>query len=70
MDEDYAVKFISVRDESIPQPDLTVQKFRRYDFLIGKHGPFVERVSLDTFSDAEITRRVELVRSHLRALPR
>ena len=70
MTDEFEVTYRSVRDETIPKGDLTVEKWRRYDFMIGKHGPFTERVSLDTFDPSEIGRRVELLRAHLRGLPK
>ena len=68
MPDDYTVNFRNVQDEARPERDGVV-RYRRYDFYIGKHGPFTERVPLDGFTDAEITRRVEALRAHLRTLP-
>jgi hypothetical protein len=65
-----AIDFKVVSDESLLNRDGTVTKVRRYDFYIGKHGPFTERVPLDTFTDSEIQTRVGRLKAHLQNLPR
>jgi hypothetical protein len=65
-----AIDFKVISDESLLNRDGTVTKVRRYDFYIGKHGPFTERVPLDTFTDGEINARVARLKAHLQNLPR
>lgn len=64
------VDFKAVYDESLLNRDGTVTKYRRYDFYIGKHGPFTERVPLDGFTDGEINTRVVKLKAHVQNLPR
>lgn len=58
-----------VKDESQYERDGTTSRWRVYSFYLGKHGPFVEKVSLLNFDPSEIGRRVEALRAHLRTLP-
>lgn len=67
--EDLKVSFKNVADESIVNRDSTVTKYKRYDFYIGKHGPFVERVQVDEFTDQAIALRVQALKTHLQTLP-
>lgn len=64
------VTYKNVSDESLLNRDGTVTKYKRYDFFIGKHGPFTERVPLDTFTDSEIQTRVARLKAHIQNLPR
>lgn len=57
-------------DESLVQQDGTVQKFKRYDFYLGKFGPFVERFPLETWTDAAVTVRINALKQHLLGLPK
>jgi hypothetical protein len=70
MSDPLAVDFKVISDESLLNRDGTVSKVRRYDFYIGKHGPFTERVPLDNFTDSEIQTRVTRLKTHLQNLPR
>jgi hypothetical protein len=65
-----AIDFKVVSDESLLNRDGTVTKVRRYDFYIGKHGPFTERVPLDNFADSEIQTRVARLKAHIQNLPK
>jgi hypothetical protein len=66
MDPDLKLELFKATDESVPQRDGTFTKVRRYDFYLGKYGPFTERVTLDNFDDGELMRRVDKLRAHLR----
>lgn len=70
MDDDYAVEFAKIIDESDYNRDGTTTKVRVYRFYIGKYGPFTEKVTLEPFDANEITRRVDALTMHLRARPR
>lgn len=65
MAEALTVSFKNVADESIVNRDQTVTKVRRYDFFIGKYGPFTERVPLEGFTESEIDQRIARLKSHL-----
>jgi len=57
-------------DESLVQQDGSVQKFKRYDFYLGKFGPFVERVPLEGFNDTIIQTRINALKQHLIGIPK
>ena len=66
---DLTVDYVNIRDESIPQRDGTLSRSKRYEFYLGKFGPFTERVPLaDPFDEQEITRRITALQNHLRAI--
>lgn len=66
---DYAVEFTDIRDDSTFDRRGDPQRWKRYTFFIGKHGPFVERVPIDQAQDAtEINARVERLKLQLRTL--
>jgi hypothetical protein len=67
---DLTLNLKNFSDESLVQQDGSVQKFKRYDFYLGKFGPFTERVPLEGFNDALITARVNALKQHLLALPK
>lgn len=69
MADDLKVEFRNVSDETRVERDGTTTAYKRYDFYIGKHGPFTERVRADAFTESEIATRVEKMRTHLRTLP-
>lgn len=66
---DLPVTYRNIQDETMPQTDGTVIKYKRYDFTIGKFGPFTERVKLEGFNDQEIATRIAALRLHLLNLP-
>lgn len=66
---DLTPDFKNISDESLVRRDGTVEKFKRYDFFLGKFGPFVERVPLEGFNDSIITTRVDALKRHLNGLP-
>ena len=68
--DDLTVEFIKTRDTSDYDRGGNIVPMREYVFYIGKAGPFTERVPLANFDQYEITRRVELLKSHLAALPK
>jgi hypothetical protein len=68
MDPDSPILWISTSDEPVPQLDGSIRRERKYVFRLGKAGPFTERVPLEPFDEQEIVRRVQLIRTHLRAL--
>ncbi|NUR76054.1 MAG: hypothetical protein HOQ28_07215 [Thermoleophilia bacterium] len=71
MADDFAIEWGPARDESIPQRDGSIARYKTYTFWIGKHGPFTERVPREpAFDELEINRRAESIRTHLRSLPR
>lgn len=70
MDDEYAVKFQKIMDESDYTPLGDTVRVKMYRFFIGRHGPFTEKVPLEPFDANEITRRVDALTMHLRALPR
>jgi len=65
-DVDLTLDLFKATDESVAARDGSFTKVRRYDFYLGKYGPFTERVPLATFDDGEFGRRVEKLRQHLR----
>lgn len=67
---DLTVVYKNVADETLVERDSTVTKWRRYDFYIGKFGPFVERVPLDASTDNAITLKVDALKRHLEAIHR
>lgn len=67
---DLEVEFTKTRDTFEYDRAGNLLPVREYVFYIGKAGPFTERVSLTNFDQYEITRRVELLKSHLAALPK
>jgi hypothetical protein len=66
---DTTVRYKNVSDETIYDQLGAPTKVRRYDFFIGTHGPFTERVPLENFSEAEIATRVQRIKAHLAGLP-
>lgn len=70
MDDEYTVKFAKIADESDYTQLGDVVRVKMYRFYVGRHGPFVERVPLEPFDGNEITRRIDALTMHLRALPR
>lgn len=68
--EDLTVTYRNISDESLPQRDLTVKHYKRFDFFIGKHGPFIERFERETFTDAQLADRVRALQTTIRTLPR
>lgn len=62
---DYPLELTKVVDETVPQRDGSYTRFKTYTFYLGKYGPFTERVPATDFDDAEFSRRVEKLRSHL-----
>ena len=66
---DLTVNYKNVADESLVQQDGTVKKFKRYDFFIGKFGPFVERFELESFNEGQVAARVSELKRHLGNLP-
>lgn len=67
---DGEVEFIKTRDTSDYDRGGNIVAMREYVFFIGKAGPFTEKVPIANFDPYEITRRVELLKSHLGALPK
>jgi hypothetical protein len=67
--DDFDIDGMKIKDESQYERDGTTTRVRVYAFYLGKHGPFVEKVSLLNFDPSEIGRRVEALRAHLRTLP-
>lgn len=67
---DLTVNFKRISDEALVDFKGDVVKYKRYDFFIGTHGPFTERVPLDGFTENEINLRVQKLKAHLQALPR
>jgi hypothetical protein len=66
---DLTVVYRNIQDEVLPTREGTVERFKRVDFFIGKHGPFTERIPLDVNFDLEITRRVAALKASLQNLP-
>jgi hypothetical protein len=67
---DLTVTYKRISDESSIDFTGAVVKVRRYDFFIGQHGPFTERVALENFNEAEIATRVQRLKNQLQNLPR
>ena len=67
---DLPVNYRNISDEALVERDGTVTKYKRYDFFLGKHGPFTERVPLEPFDNQEITRRIGALRLHIEAIHR
>jgi hypothetical protein len=67
MDMELPITWISQGDDITPQADGTMLRERKYVFRLGKFGAFTERVPLANFDETEIGRRVEKLRTHLRA---
>jgi hypothetical protein len=67
---DLTVVYRNISDESLVSRDGTVEKFKRYDFYIGKFGPFTERVKLDEFTDQAIVLRVNALKAHIQTVHR
>jgi hypothetical protein len=67
---DDKVTFKRVSDETRVDFKGDVERVRRYDFFIGTHGPFTERVPLENFSENEITLRIQKLKAHLQAVSR
>jgi hypothetical protein len=62
------VTFKRVSDETVVDFKGDPVRYKRYDFFLGTHGPFTERVPLETFNEAEITLRIQRLRAHLSAI--
>lgn len=60
---DLPADFKNISDESLPQRDNTVKHYKRFDFYLGKFGPFVERFDRDTFTDAQLSARLTQLRA-------
>jgi topoisomerase IA-like protein len=67
---DLPVDYKNIADESLVQRDGTVKKFKRFDFYLGKFGPFVERFELETFTDAQLAARIVSLKSTIQNAPR
>ncbi len=66
---DLPLNLKNVADESLVQQDGTVKKYKRYDFFLGKFGPFVERFELEAWNDGAVATRIAALRQHLNGLP-
>lgn len=59
---DLPLDYRNIQDESLPQRDGTVKHYKRFDFYLGKFGPFTERLDKETFTDAELQQRIAALR--------
>lgn len=67
---DLTVDFVNVRDLTVPNRDgRTSEQFKEASFYIGKFGPFVERLPVETY-DTEIVARVAKLKATLGNLPK
>jgi len=67
---DLKIEVTRMRDVQAPQRDgVTVDHYKEATFFIGKFGPFVERLPLDTY-DTELTARVAKLKATLENLPK
>jgi hypothetical protein len=66
---DLPIEFVDIRDAPRIERDGTVVVEKRVVFYVGKFGPFTEHFPV-TLDRAEITTRVEALRSTLLGLPR
>lgn len=69
MDDEYAVEFTKISDESDYLRDGTTKPVKVYRFWIGRYGPFTERVPAAPFDPLEIDRRVTQLKMHLQTRP-
>jgi hypothetical protein len=63
--DDYRFEHANTRDEQVPQRDGSVARFKRVEFFLGKHGPFVERFTADEYANGGVQARVMNIRQQL-----
>lgn len=68
--DDLTVEYRNISDESRVERDNTVTHWKRFDFYLGKHGPFVERFARDSFTDAQLAMRVASLKAMIQGAPR
>lgn len=59
---DYPLRIVNLRDEPVPQLDQTVVNFKRVQFFLGSHGPFLERLTDEQYYGTEFDDRVRRLR--------
>ncbi len=60
------IQIIRQIQEAKTEPDGRVTQIIRCDFLVGKHGPFSERIPKDEFTLEEKERRIEAFARNVR----
>jgi hypothetical protein len=68
--DDLTVTYRNISDESRVERDGTVSNWKRFDFFIGKHGPFTERIARDTYTDAELQSRITRLKAMVQNAPK
>jgi hypothetical protein len=68
--DDLTVSYRNISDESRVERDGSVSNWKRFDFYIGKHGPFTERLARDTFTDAELVGRIARLKAMIQNAPK
>lgn len=66
---DLTVEYVDIRDDTRFQRDGSTLAVKRVTFYIGKHGPFVENVPTDGDWHAELSTRVNKLKTQLATLP-
>jgi hypothetical protein len=69
-DPDLTLELSDARDEVIPERGGVYRSVKRYTFYLGKFGPFVERIPIESTDGYELQARIEKLRAHAaRAAP-
>jgi hypothetical protein len=55
-----------IAEDAVYGPDLTRQAFIRVEFMVDKHGPFVERFPKDQFTGATRDQKLNDFAMHVR----
>lgn len=63
---DSDIKLVNVSEQRLYNPDLTAEVSIRIAFMVGKHGPFVEKFPKDEYSAAARDARLNTFAAEVR----